>query len=146
MAGDPPYSLSVLPKAGTGIVEEEKTRLLASLDLEALVDDLGRLGNCVRMAYLGVAGFMELQIEIQNIGYDVTDLCDKSALTVAKFKRASATVLSSLKATYSFLVDSHEGMALLTLADVADTAKEMATAAENYIENSATKLMQLLEL
>ena len=104
------YSLAVLPEADDPIVVKEKIRLLGAIDLEALVDDLGRLGNCVRIAYHSVAGFTDLQIEIQRIGYDVTKLCDKSAVTVGKFKNASATVLSSLKATYEFLLDNFEDM------------------------------------
>ena len=142
------YSLTVLPGADTQIVLKEKARLLGAIDLEALVDDLGRLGNCVRIAYHGVAGFTELQIEIQRIGYDVSKLCDKSAVTVGKFKNASTTVLSSLKATYEFLLDSFEDMALDTLADVAETAKGMATAAEELrrdFDNQANDVIKALE-
>ena len=144
----PQYSLTALPEADSPIVVKEQVRLLGSIDLEALVDDLGRLGNCVRIAYHSVAGFTDLQIEIQRIGYDVTKLCDKSAITVGKFKNASATVLSSLKSTYEFLLDSFEDMALDTLADVADTAKGMAIAAEELrrdFDSQASKVIEALE-
>ena len=142
------YSLAELPSVDSPVVIREQARLLGVINLEALVDDLGRLGNCVRIAYHGVSGFVELQIEIQRIGYDVTKLCDKSAVTVGKFKNASTTVLSSLKATYEFLMDSFEDMAIDTLADVADTAKGMATAAEELrrdFDNQATKVIVALE-
>ena len=142
------YSLAELPSVNSPIVIREQARLLGVINLEALVDDLGRLGNCVRIAYHGVSGFVELQIEIQRIGYDVTKLCDKSAVTVGKFKNASTTVLSSLKATYEFLMDSFEDMAIDTLADVADTAKGMATAAEELrrdFDNQVTKVIEALE-
>ena len=142
------YSLAELPSVDSPVVIKEQARLLGVINLEALVDDLGRLGNCVRIAYHGVSGFVELQIEIQRIGYDVTKLCDKSAVTVGKFKNASTTVLSSLKATYEFLMDSFEDMAIDTLADVADTAKGMATAAEELrrdFDNQATKVIVALE-
>ena len=142
------YSLAELPSVDSPVVIREQARLLGVINLEALVDDLGRLGNCVRIAYHGVSGFVELQIDIQRIGYDVTKLCDKSAVTVGKFKNASTTVLSSLKATYEFLMDSFEDMAIDTLADVADTAKGMATAAEELrrdFDNQATKVIVALE-
>lgn len=142
------YSLAELPSVDSPVVIKEQARLLGVINLEALVDDLGRLGNCVRIAYHGVSGFVELQIDIQRIGYDVTKLCDKSAVTVGKFKNASTTVLSSLKATYEFLMDSFEDMAIDTLADVADTAKGMATAAEELrrdFDNQATKVIVALE-
>ena len=142
------YSLAVLPEADSPIVVKEKVRLLGVIDLEAFVDDLGRLGNCVRIAYHSVTGFIDLQIEIQRIGYDVTKLCDKSAITVGKFKSALATVLSSLKAIYEFLLESFEDMALDTLADVADTAKGMAIAAEELhrdFDSQANKVIEALE-
>ena len=125
------YSLVKLPPASSQIVIKAQETMLGCIDLEALVDDLGRLGNCVRIAYHGVAGYTDLQIEIQRIGYDVTKLCDKSALTVSHFKKASNTVLQALQATYEYLLDNLEDMAIETLSDVADTAKGMAEAAES---------------
>ena len=142
------YSLAVLPGSDAKIVKIEKGRLLGAIDLEALVDDLGRLGNCVRIAYHGVAGFTDLQIEVQRVGYDVTRLCDKSAITVGKFKNASSTVLSSLQATYEYLLGGFEDMALDTLSDVADTAKEMAVAAKQLhddFEYQSEKVIATLE-
>ena len=142
------YSLAELPSVNSPVVIKQQARLLGVINLEALVDDLGRLGNCVRIAYHGVTGFVDLQIEIQRIGYDVTKLCDKSAVTVGKFKNASTTVLSSLKATYEFLMESFEDMAIDTLADVADTAKGMAKAAEELhrdFDNQANKVIVALE-
>lgn len=123
------FSLSVLPGPETTVVKKERARLLGAIDLEALVDDLGRLGNCVRIAYHGVAGYTELQIKIQRIGYDVTKLCDKSAITVGQFKKASSTILQTLQSTYEYLLDNFEDMALDTLADITETAKGMAEAA-----------------
>ena len=125
------YSLVEPPPAISPIVIKAKDNMLGHIDLEQFVDDLGRLGNCVRIAYHGVAGDAELQIKIQGIGYDVTKLCDKSALTVSHFKKASSTIVLTLQATYQYLLDSLEDMAIETLADVAETAKGMADAASN---------------
>ena len=78
----------------------------------------------------------------------MTRLCDKSAITVGKFKNASTTVLGSLKATYEFLMENFEDMAIDTLADVAETAKGMATAAEELradFDNQAKKVVEALE-
>lgn len=124
------YSLTEIPSSTSKVVKFEKARLLGSIDLEALVDDLGRLGNCVRIAYHGVAGYTELQIKVQRIGYDVTKLCDRSAITISQFKKASGTVLLSLQSTYQYLLDGLENMAVYTLADVAETAEGMSTAAK----------------
>ena len=128
--GDETFSILEPPPSGTQIVSQQRDLLLGSVDLQTLVSDLGRVGNFVRIAYNGVAGYTELQIEIRKIGYDVTKLCDKSAVTVAKFKQASGSILGDLQGTYQFLIDGLENMALETLHAVADVAKDMATAAE----------------
>ena len=128
--GDETFSILELPPSGTQIVSQQRDLLLGSVDLQTLVSDLGRVGNFVRITYNGVAGYTELQIEIRKIGYDVTKLCDKSAVTVAKFKQASGSILGDLQGTYQFLIDGLEDMALETLHAVADVAKDMATAAE----------------
>ena len=142
------YSLVKLPSASSQVVMKAQETMLGSIDLEAFVDDLGRLGNCVRIAYHGVAGYTDLQIDVQRIGYDVVKLCDKSALTVSHFKKASNTVLHALQATYEYLLDSLEDMALDTLGDVADTAQSMAEAAENLhveFDKQAKVVVEALE-
>ena len=118
-----------IPSSGTVVVQDEKKRLLGSVDLPTLVTDLGRVGNFVRIAYNGVAGYTELQITIREIGVNVTKLCDKSAVTVSKFKQASGSIIGDLQGTYQFLLDGLEDMALETLHSVTDVAKDMAAAA-----------------
>ena len=97
--GDESFSIVEVPSSTTVIVSKQKERLLGSIDLPALVTDLGRVGNFVRIAYNGVAGFTDLQIQIREIGVDVTKLCDKSAVTVSKFKQASGSILGDLQGT-----------------------------------------------
>ena len=67
--------------------------------------DLGRVGKFVRVAYNGVAAYTELQIMVCGIGYNVTKLCDKSAVIMAKFKPASGSILRNLQLAYQFLLD-----------------------------------------
>ena len=133
--GDETYSILELPPTGTVVVEEQKRILLGSVDLESLVSDLGKVGNFVRLAYNGVAGYTDLQIEIRKIGYNVTKLCDKSAVTVTKFKQASGSILEDLQGTYQFLLDGFEKMALVTLQSVTEVAKDMVVAAEQLHED-----------
>ena len=128
--GDEQFSMLEIPSSKSIIVKKERDTMLGSIDLAVLVVDLGRVGNFVRIAYNGVAGYTDLQIKIRRIGYDVTKLCDKSAVTVSMFKRASTSILADLQGTYQFLLDQLEDMALETLAAVNDVAKDMAGAAE----------------
>ena len=127
------YRMDVVPAAESKIVAVEKEKLLGAVDLKTLVNDLGRVGAFIRIAYNGVGAagpkFTELQIEVQDLGYDVTKLCDQSALTVSKFKKASATVLADLEATYGYLLDNLEDLALETLSSVSKIAEEMQKAA-----------------
>ena len=105
--GDTTYSMVELPRNDTDLVVAVRKKLLGHIDLQQLVQDLGRVGRCIQVAYNGVvvAGpkFTELQIEVQRLGYDVTRLCDKSAVTVSKFKRASTTICTDLQATYEYI-------------------------------------------
>ena len=124
------FSIVEVPDSNTQIVVSEKQRLLGSIDLQALVTDLSKVGNCVRIAYNGVAGYTELQIKIRDIGYNVTKLCNKSAVTVSKFKQASGSILGDLQGTYQFLLDGFEDLALDTLHAISEVAKDMAHAAD----------------
>lgn len=142
------YSIVQAPPTSSPIVRKETAKLLGAVDLQALVDDLGRLGNCVRIAYHGVAGFTDLQIKVQRIGYDVTKLCDKSAITVGRFKKASSNIVSVLESTYQYLLDCLEDVAVESLAEMAETAKGMAEAAEdlhNDFEKQAERVVSTLE-
>ena len=123
------YALDKIPSENSGVVRVEKEKLLGVIDLKALVSDLGRVGGFIRIAYNGVgaAGYEHTkeQIEIQQLGYDITKLCDKSALTVAKFKKASSGIVTNLRCTYGYLLDNLEGMGLETLSSISKLAGEM---------------------
>lgn len=135
------FDLVTLPNPKSLMVREAKENLLGSLDLASLVDDLGKLGNFIRVAYNGVAGNTEIQIKVQKVGYKITNLADQSAVTVHNFRRASKDVLQELQGTYQYLLDGLEEMALETLSVLNDVAKEMATAAEKLCDDfeKATK-------
>ena len=127
------YALDKIPSDSSGIVRGKKEELLGAIDLKALVSDLGRVGGFIQIAYNGVgaAGYEHTkeQIEIQQLGYDITKLCDKSALTVAKFKKASSSILTDLQCTYGYLLDNLEEMALEELSSLSKLAGEMEKAA-----------------
>ena len=150
--GETTYSLVKVPSEDSAIVKEQEGRLLGAVDLKSLVQDLGRVGKFVRIAYNGVGAagskFVKLQIRIQDLGYDITKLCDKSAITVAQFKKASGSILVDLQCTYEYLLDNLEEMAVETLASVSKLAGSMATAAEELhhdFEKQGEKVKKTLE-
>ena len=120
-----------IPEASTALVRQQQEKyLLTGVDLEALVADLSRVGKFVRIAYNGVAGYTDLQIEIRRRAVNVSRLCSKSAVTVGMFKQASGTVLVDLKATYHFFIDGMEDMGMETFRSTSRVAEEMKAAAK----------------
>lgn len=151
---DTEYSILAAPEESSAVVLAQKDKLNGSLDLKTLVDDLGRVGKFIRIAYnaIGAGGpkaeLTKLQIEVQNLGYDITKLCDKSAITVAKFKSTSGTILEELKGAYQYLLDGLEDMAVDSLACLSDLAGKMALAAEELqkdFEEQEKKVRATLE-
>lgn len=124
------YDLISIPSAESKLVKSAKREFLDQLDLHSFADDLGKLGKFMRLAYNGVAGHTELQIKVQRVGYKITKLADKSAITVYQFKETSQDVLEELKTTYQYLLEGLEKAAVINLSMMADKAAGMAEAAE----------------
>ena len=124
------YDLISIPSADSKLVKSAKREFLEQLDLHSLADDLGKLGKFMRLAYNGVTGHTELQIKVQRVGYKITKLADKSAVTVYQFKETSQDVLEELKTTYQYLLEGLERAAVINLSMMADKAAGMAEAAE----------------
>ena len=145
---DETFDLATIPNAKSKMVLKAKDLLLGSLDLQSLVDDLRKLGNFIRVAYNGVAGHTEVQIKVERVGYKVTKLADKSAVTVHQFKGASQSVLQELKSTYQYLLDGFEEMALETLSMLTEVAAAMAKAADELhsdFEKATDDIIDVLE-
>ena len=124
------YSIDEIPPPSSKIVQAARGSLLGSFNLAKFVQDLGLVGKCIRVAYNGVAGYTNLQIQVQRVGYKIAKLANHSSLTVHQFGHASQSVLGKLQGTYEYLVDGMPEMALATLAMVAEQAKDMADAAK----------------
>ena len=129
------FDLISIPSAESKLVQSAKQELLGDLNLQRLVDDLGKLGTFMRVAYNGVAGNTKVQIKVQSVGYKITKLADKSAITVHQFKRTSTEVLKKLKSTYQFLLDGQEKVAIQTLSRMANKAEAMEKAAMELRED-----------
>lgn len=61
----------------------------------------------------------------------MADLCDASALTVARFQDASGSILDDLQATYEYLTEGETEMALEIYKGISKVAGEMHKAAAN---------------
>lgn len=156
--GDVPNEDSALMKQisciedSSDIVRKQKEILLGTLDLEKLVDDLGRTGKFVHVANNGIVGagpkYVDLQLEVQQIGHDITKLCDKSAVAVSSFHDTADTIIATLESVYAFLLDGYETVAIGSLESLADIAKEMASDAhqlKNEFEEEEKKVISAKE-
>ena len=138
---DVQYSILSAPPESSAVVLAERDALNGSLDLKTLVDDLASVGQFISIAYNAINasgpkhGIAELLIEVQNLGYDITKLCDKSAVTVSSFKSTSQRILMELQAAYQYLLDGLEDMAVDSLACLSTLAEKMAKAAYELQQN-----------
>ena len=126
--------MSETPSADSPLVCQEKDRIHGSLDLEGFIKDLNNVGKFVRIAYngIGAAGpeFQDLQNKVQALGFDISELCDNSAVTVSKFKSTTRTILYELKAAFEHLLHNQEGLALVSFSQLTELAEKMEVAAE----------------
>jgi len=128
--GDETSSTLELLASGTVLVKEMKEDFLLRFNLPHLLEDLGRLGNYIRLAYYGAvaAGHRNttLQTMIHKIRCDVTRDCGKSAITVEKFKH---TIGSNHQGICQSLLDGLVKKAIETLRFASSIACDMAVAA-----------------
>lgn len=127
------HSLLEEPGESSALVLAEKEQLLNNLDLKELVEYIGHVGKFIQIAQNGVnaAGpeFVDLQLQVQQIGYDITSLCDKSAVTIESFQDTARTVTTRLVSIYRFLLDGFENVAVVSMESLEGMANKMAKAA-----------------
>ena len=134
------------------IVCKQKKTLRSTLDLEKLVDDLSNTGKFVHVATNAIVGagpkYVDLQLEVQQIGYDIAKLCDKSAVAVSSFHDTADTIIDTLESVYAFLLDGFETVAIGSLESLAVMANEMASEARQLkkeFENEEKKVISAKE-
>ncbi len=136
------------PSDYSEIVKEQEARLLGAVDLRSLLQDFKRVGKLV---YHGIIAYkaggsipqcVELRITMKDLGYDIAQLCDKSARTAAL---ASGSILVDLKCT--LLEDPEKSVEMLDV--VKKFADGMTIAAEVLqldFEKQADKFDKLLSV
>ena len=145
------FSLFKQPEERSELVQEESQELAGHLNLEDLVSNLSLVGKFIRTAYHGVVAagprFVNLENDVQSLEYDITTLCDKSAVTMGSFQQAVSTVSSRLIATYKFLLQGQEDMAVTTLSSLRNKAEDMekeARSTEEAFKEQKTKVVNIL--
>uniref|UniRef100_A0A1X7T7A9 Uncharacterized protein n=1 Tax=Amphimedon queenslandica TaxID=400682 RepID=A0A1X7T7A9_AMPQE len=146
------YSLLSVPEASSALVRKERENYAGNLNLEKFVNAMDHVGKFIEVAYNGAnaAGpeFVNLQIEIQRLGFDITDLCNESSVAIEKFRAAAAKASSRLISIYQFLLDGHEKIAIKSLNSLGKIADEMAKIAhelEGKFKRQADKVQATQE-
>lgn len=127
---DETYSLLEVPESTSKLVVLAKQRMMQTINLPQLARDLSNLGMLLRLAFNGVVGFIDLQTKVRKVFYDVVTLCDESVHTINEFQRASNTAVVSLQATYEYLVEGLDDLAIINLEEIATVASKMKVAAD----------------
>ena len=129
------YSLIAEPPESSALVVAERKELASILDLETLVDDLGKVGGFIRISYNATASAgpnretHKLHIKIEKLGFEINDICSKSTVTIANFRSTTRTILEELKSVYEYLLEGYEDMAVDSMSCLSTLAKKMADAA-----------------
>ena len=146
------YSLLSPPEASSALVRKQKDKSKGNLKIEKFVEYMGHVGHFIKLAYNGVnaAGprFTDLQIKIQRLGYDITELCNESSVMIDRFRATASTVSSRLESVYLYLLDGFEDAAVTSVESLGKLAKEMADIASELkekFEDQGKKVKDTLE-
>jgi len=120
------YSLLLVPASSTAVVTSIKDEMLETVNLQQVALDLNNLGMFLRVAYNGVVGYTDLQIQVRGVYYNVADLCDESVRTINRFSRSSKTAIQYLQSAYQFFLKDNFKAGFKTLSHVAKLAKKLA--------------------
>ena len=147
------HSLFPVPEASSALFCEQRESIKDNLDIEKFVEYMRQVGQFIKIAYNGVnaAGhrFTDLQIKIQKLGYDITELCNESSVTIDSFRVTASTVSSRLQSVYDFLLDGLEDAAVMSVESLGKLAKKMADDAKDLkkkFEKQGTKVKDTLEI
>lgn len=133
---DTEYSLAELPRKDSQLVSDERAKLLATIDLKYIREEVGPFCESFRAAYEGgLAAWPKLQMEIKDLGFYVLTLLGKSVTACSQCKRAYTTIESIIETLYDDLIKGFEDVALENVADVSTISEQIAPMAREVSRN-----------
>ena len=120
------YSLLMIPASSTAVVASVKKEMLQKINLKQVAIDLNNLGMFLRVAYNGVVGYTDLQIQVRGVYYNVADLCDDTVRTINQFSQSSKTAIQYLQTAYQFFLKDNFKAGFKALFHVAKLARKLA--------------------
>ena len=129
--GNKNYCLINAPSSTDEVVLQATKHIEGQIKLQYVGKDLSNLGRFVWIAYFGVVGHPDLQIEVRKSIRNVLDLCHETDQTLTDFTRSSQEALEILQSTYQYLSENLEEHALKTLINLQEVSKNMKIKAGN---------------
>lgn len=120
------YSLLKRPPVTSMLVNKSRSTILMTLDVGVFTTELNRVERFIQIAYNGLAMRPVLQGKVINLAIEITQLADKSALSLVEFGLASDSVLSALEYTYWYIYNDKERLAKGSFASIGRVAGNMA--------------------
>ncbi len=129
--GDEVFDLFKAPKKDSILVSEQVEQISKNVNYDLISAQTSCLSLALRVAYLGVARFPLLQVEVNSLAVDVTKLTDQSVRVLQKFQRAAVSINQSYIAACKYLTNRKEKFALMEFGNLLEKSKEMETAVSN---------------
>ena len=120
------YNLLEGPGKDSKYVVQAHKKLMKTLRINELANDLANVGKFMLVAHCGVMGHLQLELKVRKRLQSVVKLCDDTVFTLNEFDRASDSAISNMAIAYEYLTEGFEDIALETLQDVSETSKNMA--------------------
>lgn len=132
------YSILSAPHPTSALVKAAEEKLTSNLDLKKPVSNLTQTEefvkiaciHCVAPGDLPTVETQKCQKQIKSLGFEIKDLCGRSAVTMVDFESAMQSILQDQVSMCKLLVDGHEDQALDNVLRCSKLAKEMARRAE----------------
>jgi Flp pilus assembly protein TadG len=122
------FDLCKAPQKESQLVVEKTAEITKNINYDLISAQTSSLSLSLRVAYLGVARFPILQVEVNKLSVDVTKLTDESVRVLQKFQRAAASINQSYIASFKYLMRKKEKFALMEFGNVLEKTKEMQQA------------------
>ena len=137
------YNLTKPPDGESKFVVEAKEKLTETLQINELAIDLSNVGKFLLMAYCGVMGHADLEKQVRERLYSVTELCDDTVLTLNEFSRASDKAIEIMITAYHYTLEGFEDLAFKMLKDVTKLSKKMVKASSSLYERFAIEAKEV---
>ncbi|MEF9922310.1 MAG: hypothetical protein RR769_05275 [Anaerovoracaceae bacterium] len=123
------FNLERNPEETSLFVQEVKRKLMSSLDLKVVVDNLYNTADLLYVSYNALEGTTAKPL-VSGLQVDLANLCGKSQVAMVEINNNTSQMLGILPTVYNMLVMGEAKGALKILAKASSNAGNMAKAAD----------------